>query len=152
MSSILEVSLDDESELHQGVEHFLGDVLILSFLTYNTVDHVLKVLPVSLLRDRLFHVRNNLNSFSIFCDLAKEHCCLSNGDFKSFPIPANGFDLTELLESLTVICLDYIKKNKLCMSDRDSVLGSVCSFLQTKEFEQFERQEITLEELKEYLK
>lgn len=152
MSSILEVSLDNEKELFKGVEHFLGDVLILSFLTYNTVDHVLKVLPSSILRDRLFYVRiDDFNSFSIFRDMAKEHYCLENGDFESFPMPANGFDLTELLESLTVMCLDYIKKNKLCMSDRDSVLESVCSFLQTKEFEQFERQEITLEELEELI-
>lgn len=149
MTDILEVNLNNESELHQGVEHFLGDVLILSFLTYNTVDYVLEVLPTSVLRDRLFYVRNDYTSFPIFCDLAKEHYCLTNGDFESFPMPDNGFELTELLESLTNICLDYIKKNKLCMNDRDSVLEAVCSFLQTKEFKQFERQEITLEELEE---
>lgn len=152
MSSILEVNLDNENELFKGVEHFFGDVLTLSFITFNTIDTVLKVLPASILRDRLLYVRiNDLHSFPIFCDIAEEHFCLSKGDFESFPMPDNGFDMTKLFESLTVICLNYIKKNKLCMNDRDSVLESVCTFLRTEEFKQFERQEITLDELKESL-
>lgn len=153
MKNVIEVNLEDSQQVKEGVEQFFADILCLCFSTCNSVENVLEILPLSILRDRMFYLRvEDLSSFTVFCDLACEHYGVETGDFELFPMPSTGWEMTELFADLTTICLSYIEKNNLAMNTRDLMVESVCSFLQTKEFKDFERQEISLEQLKDVSK